>query len=172
MSIQKKKILALSSPKPNGESKKQRKKKEKKKRKESERLRGESCERDSQREIKSTVISSEARVGVAVTKRDRGWCRRDGERQSASQERDSIECEVRTQLRARPTLPRETRSTCRRLPLPDLPSPASSLHRITVHRYLLFNSYLFLQISKPCDLRIKETVLVVFVVCVFTDELN
>ena len=58
--------------------------------------------------------------------------RRDGETRETESETTRP-----TPARARPTPPRETRSTChccRRLPFPDLPSPASSLHRITVHR--------------------------------------
>ena len=164
MSIQnqkKKKISALSNPKPNGESKNQRKKNKKKRRKESERPRGESYEQDGERQRGN---------GVAVMP----W------RRETESETRARECEVRTQLRARPTPARakptppcETRSTCcrcRRLPFPDLPSPASSLHRITVHRstgiysLTLIFSFKFQNLVNLWSkiLRIKETVLVVF----------
>ena len=98
------------------------------------------------------LISSEARVGVAVMERDRERCRRDEARQRAR------ECE--------PSFERDPRRHARRDPLDvaavgcRCPICPAQLRAFIVHRYLLFNSYLFLQISKPCNLRIKETVLV------------
>ena len=107
-------------------------------------------------------LRRETESGVAVTERNR--------------ERDESE-RVWTQLRAKPTPPRETRSTCRRcrrLPLPDLPSPASSLHSSQVFTLELLSfpsnfKTLWSENQRNCACALW-TWLVVFHVCVFTDE--
>ena len=101
------------------------KKKKKKKRKESERQEL----RDRDREYRDPSWSdSEACVDVAVTKKDREPCHRDGERQRARQEWES----------AKPSFERDPRRHARRDPLAPavadchcsicLASPTSSLH--------------------------------------------
>ena len=125
--------------------------KKKKKKKEERKV------RDPRRDGDFERLSESARGREAAPQR----CRRDGETRET--ESETTRPTLAT-ARARPTIclaqrdPRSARARPTTRPTPVAVSRSaqpsfepSQNHSSQNHRYLLFNSYLFLQISKPCE---------------------